>query len=205
MTRLNRVLTTVENLLAAGSLAAAVFIAFIAILLRETMGVFLFWSEEAVIYLVIVSTFLGAVVTLRHQEHVNVEIISLFLKRRGKRVMALIGAVVTLAYLAIVGYFAWMLLFEPFSTATVTPALKLPLWVVEIGVPIGFTLMFLRTIELLVRMARGQEDEQHAKQSALEAEADSIGLDMTEVRAVRDESEGPHSEGGSRGNEGTHS
>lgn len=184
MPRLNRILTTVENVLAAGTLAAAVLIAFLAILLREVLGIFVFWSEEAIIYLIIFSTFFGAVVTLRHQEHVNVDIAAIFLGKRGKKILALVAATLTLVYLAVIGYFAWLLLFEPFSSDTVTPALKLPLWVVESAVPIGLTLMFLRAIELLVRVARGgvQEDPQEA---ALEAEAEAIGLDINDInRAV---------------------
>jgi TRAP-type C4-dicarboxylate transport system permease small subunit len=85
---------------------------------------------------------------------VNVDVVAVFLGKRGKQVMAVIAIVVTIAYLAAVGWFAWMLLFEPFSTSTSTPAMHLPLWVVELAVPIGFTLMFVRAIELLVRTIR---------------------------------------------------
>ena len=70
-------------------------------LLRHLFNEIIFWSEEAIIYLVIFSTFLGAVITLRHNEHVNVDIFAAFLKERGKRVMALIATVVTLVYLGV--------------------------------------------------------------------------------------------------------
>lgn len=201
MPRLNRILTTVENVLAAGTLGAAALIAFLAILLREALGIFLFWSEEAIIYLIIFSTFLGAVITLRHQEHVNVDIAAVFLGKRGKQGLALIAATLTLVYLAVIGYFAWLLLFEPFSSDTVTPALKLPLWVVEAAVPIGFTLMFLRAIELLVRVARGGEVKNNVQDAALATEAEGIGLDITDInRAMNESPETP--DGDTRNGEG---
>ena len=181
MKSLNRALTTLENVLAAGTLAAAALIAILAILLRQIFGIFLFWSEEAIIYLIIFSTFFGAVITLRAQEHVNVDVIATFLGRRGKQVMALVALVVTLVYLGAVGFYAWMLLFEPFSSSTSTPALELPLWVVESAVAIGFTLMFLRAIELIVRVWRhGVEEE-----NVLETEAEAIGLDITSLDRLR--------------------
>ena len=183
MTALNRVLTTAENVLAAGTLAAAALIAILAVLMRQLFGIFLFWSEEAIIYLVIYSTFLGAVVTLRHQEHVNVDVIAAFLGDRGKQVMALIAIGVTLVYLTVVGYFAWMLLFEPFSSSTSTPAMHLPLWVVELSVPIGFTLMFLRAIELMVRIIRVGAIEE----DVLQTEAEAIGLDVQTLDRLREE------------------
>jgi C4-dicarboxylate transporter, DctQ subunit len=189
---LNRALTVTENVLAAGTLGAAALIAIVAVVLRNVFNVFLFWSEESIIYLIIFSTFLGAVITLRQQEHVNVDVIATFLGRRGKRVMALVALVVTLLYLGGVGWFAWMLLFEPFSTSTSTPALDLPLWVVESSVALGFTLMFLRAAELLVRVWRhGVEEE-----DVLEAEAQAIGLEVDDLDRVRGDEPGQHGEKG---------
>lgn len=182
MPALNRALTVLENVLAAGTLAAAALIAILAVVVRQLFGVFLFWSEEAIIYLVIYSTFLGAVVTLRHQEHVNVDVIAAFLGRRGKKVMALVAVAVTLVYLGVVGYFAWLLLLEPFSSSTSTPAIGVPLWVVELSVPVGFTLMFLRAMELAVRTIRYGATEE----DVLETEAEAIGLDVKSLDKLRD-------------------
>lgn len=200
MIRFNKALTSVENALAAGTLAAAVLIAFLAIILRALTGTFLFWSEEAVIYLIIFSTFLGAVITLREAEHVNVDIVAVFLGKRGKKFMAILASVITIAYLAGVGFFAWKLIFEPFSFSTITPALKLPLWFVELAVPIGFTLMFFRALEILWRTIKyGVSD--NAVEEALEAEATAMGMDVGELHRLGNESEPvavPHEDPDSR-------
>lgn len=170
MSRLDSILTKVENVLAAGSLGAAALLAIVAVILRTFFNQIIFWSEEAIIYLVIFSTFLGAVITLRHNDHVNVDVVATFLQERGKRVMAFIGMLVTLVYLGGVGFYAWLLLLEPRSSLTTTPALDLPLWVVTLPLPIGFTLMFLRTLESLVRLMRGRDPFPHAAATLLEAE-----------------------------------
>lgn len=157
MQRFDRILTQVENVLAATALGLAALIAVVAVVLRSTLGVFLFWSEEAIIYLIIYSTFLGAVITLRHDEHVSIDIVAPLLAERGRRVVAVVGGLVTIVYLACVGVLAWLLLFEPFSTSTSTPTLGAPLWVMEAAVPVGLTLMLLRAVEIVVRTARGQQ------------------------------------------------
>jgi C4-dicarboxylate transporter, DctQ subunit len=185
--RFDRVLTRIENVLAAGALGLATLIAIVAVVLRYFFGIFLFWSEEAVIYLIIYSTFLGAVITLRHNEHVNVDVFGAFLKTRGKRAFAILGAAITVVYLVSIGIFAWLLLFEPFSTSTITPSLKLPLWVVEAAVPIGLTLMLLRALEILVRAARGVEAFPEGHRSLLEVEAEATGLDVRDVDRTRRE------------------
>ncbi len=187
MHRFDRVLTRIENVLAASALGLATIIAIGAVLLRYLFGIFLFWSEEAIIYLIIYSTFLGAVITLRHNEHVNVDIFGAFLKARGKRVFAVVAAAITVVYLVCIGFFAWLLLFEPFSTSTITPSLKLPLWVVEAAVPIGLTLMLLRALEILVRNARGVDAFAEAQRSIVEVEAEATGLDVRDVERTRRE------------------
>lgn len=181
MKHLDRVLTTVENWLAAGTLGLAALISIVNIVIRQ-FGAAWFWTEEAVIYLIIFSTFLGAVVTLRHNEHVSVDIIGVFLKGAGQKGLALLGGLVTLVYFGVMAWLGWVLLAEPFSHTTVTPVLKLPLWVVELAVPLGMTLMFLRSIELLWRTWRhgAQVDN---PEDVLLAEAEATGLTVEDIRA----------------------
>lgn len=195
MKKLDRTLTWVENVLAAGALGLAALISIINIVIRQ-FGASWFWTEESVIYLIIFSTFFGAVITLRHNEHVSVDILGAFFKDRGQKWLALVGGVVTLLYLGIMSVLGWMLLAEPFSRATVTPVLKLPLWVVESAVPIGMTLMFLRAVEMLWRTWKHGSSAADADDMLL-AEAEATGLTLEQVRAsyaaiAGDEDESPH-------------
>lgn len=185
MSRLDSILTKVENVLAAGSLGAAALLAIVAVILRTFFNEIIFWSEEAIIYLVIFSTFIGSVITLRHNQHVNVDIIAVFMKDRGKKVMAVIGTVVLLVYLGVIGFYGWLLIFEPQTQNTVTPAMHLPLWVVTLSLPIGFTLMFVRALEILVRTLRGQDPYPDAAGSILEEEG-GVALKDTDL-GVRDD------------------
>lgn len=184
----NRVLTTVENVVAAGSLAVATLVAVVAVIMRSGFNYIIFWSEEAIIYSIIASTFFGAVVTLRENEHVNIDILPTLMNRGGKKVMALIAGAVTLTYLGVIGFFTWMLIFEPFSTRTITPALKLPLWVVELCVPVAFTLMFLRAVEMLWRTWRHGVTEVTAADVAI-GEAEAAGVDLDDVMEARHRTE----------------
>ncbi|MDC5698748.1 TRAP transporter small permease [Intrasporangium calvum] len=181
MKHLDRALTTVENVLAASALGLAALISILNIIIRQ-FGQAWFWTEEAVIYLIIFSTFIGAVITLRHNEHVSVDILGVFFRERGKKWLSLVGGIVTLVYLGVMAVLGWMLLMEPFSRTTVTPVLKLQLWVVELAVPLGMTLMFVRALEMLWRIWKygtlvSDPDE------VLEAEAEATGLSVEEVRA----------------------
>ena len=157
MSRLDRILTAIENTLAALALGGASLLACLQVILRYLFNYTIFWSEEATIYLLILSTFIGAVITLRHNEHVNVDVLTSLFKERGKRALAVLSALITVIYCAIFGTYAWILITEPVALRILTPALRLPLWLVELSLPVGLTLMFLRSLEMLYRSARGRE------------------------------------------------
>lgn len=187
MHKVNRALIGIENGIAGLCLAGAVGLAIISIILRAGFDTIIFWSEEAIIYLVIYSTFFGAIITLRDNEHVNVDILPALLNRTGKKVMALIAGVVTVAYMGIIAVLGWMLLREPFSFDTVTPALKLPLGAVETAVPVAFTLMFIRAILMLwSTWTRGVQELTAADVARLEAEA--AGVTAEDIQQARAES-----------------
>ncbi len=157
MSRFDQILTWVENGLAGLTLAAAAIIAIIGVILRYVFNYIIFWSEEAVIFLIIYSTFIGAVITLRHNEHVGVDVLSLAFKERGKWVLAVLKSLLVAVYCAIMGGFGWLMITEPAAQNVLTPALKLPIWIDELALPIGFSLMFLRALEILYRTARHQQ------------------------------------------------
>jgi C4-dicarboxylate transporter DctQ subunit len=175
----DRALTRIENFLAAGSLGAAAGLAIVGVILRYAFGSVIFWAEEAIIYLVILSTFIGAAVTLRHNEHVNVDILPVLLGQRGKWIFALLGSTITLLYCAIIGGYAWLLVTEPAARNTTTPALDLPLWTVELALPIGLTLMFVRSLEIIYRTARGRTTFPEAESNELIGNMDELDEEET--------------------------
>lgn len=180
MSTFDRILSRVEDTLAVGSLAAAAAITIFSVILRYVFGEGIFWAQEAVIYLIIFSTFVGAVVTLRHDEHVNVDILPALLGERGRWFFALLGSSMTLLYCAIIGGYSWLLITEPAAQSTTTPALDLPLWFVELALPIGLTLMFIRSLEIIYRTARGRTTFPEAERDELLGYAEETAAEETD-------------------------
>ena len=157
MSRLDQILTWIENGVAGFALGGAAILAIAQVILRYVFNYIIFWGEEAMIYLIILATFVGATITLRHKEHVGVDILSLLVGDRGKRVLTMLSALLIALYCGILGALGWIMITEPAAWNIVTVALKLPLAVVQISLPIGLTLMFIRALEILYRAARGRE------------------------------------------------
>lgn len=186
MKTFDKYLSRVENFLAGASLIGATALAVFAVLLRNITGDVLFWSEEAIIYLIICSTFFGAVVTLRHNEHVAVDIMPTLLKGKKKKFFVVLGGLMTLIYAGFIAYLSWALISEPFSRTTITPALKLPLWVVELSLAIGMTLFFIRAAEMLIRAIKAPAEE--LDKDVFAEEAAAVGIDVKDVAIDDDDS-----------------
>ena len=176
MNRIDRVLTLIENGLAGLTLAAATILAIVAVITRYLFNYIIFWSDEAVIYLIICSTFIGAVITLRHNEHVGVNVLSAVLGPRGNRVLVALSALLIALYCGVFGFLGWLMVTEPAARNIVTPALNVPLWVVQISLPIGLTLMFFRALEILYRTARGRQPFPEAEEDEFEEPEDEVVL-----------------------------
>ncbi|AZL04411.1 TRAP transporter small permease [Brevibacterium aurantiacum] len=179
MRTFDKYLSRVENFLAGASLIGATALAVFAVLLRNITGDVLFWSEEAIIYLIICSTFFGAVVTLRHNEHVAVDIMPTLLNGKKKKFFVVLGGLATLVYAGFIAYLSWALISEPFSRTTITPALKLPLWVVELSLAVGMTLFFIRAAEMLIRAIKAPAEE--LDKDVFAEEAAAVGIDVNDI------------------------
>ncbi|WP_235346407.1 TRAP transporter small permease [Brevibacterium sp. UCMA 11754] len=190
MRTFDKYLSRVENFLAGASLIGATALAVFAVLLRNITGDVLFWSEEAIIYLIICSTFFGAVVTLRHNEHVAVDIMPTLLKGKKKKFFVVLGGLMTLIYAGFIAYLSWALISEPFSRTTITPALKLPLWVVELSLAIGMTLFFIRAAEMLIRAVKTPPEA--LDKDVFAEEAAAVGINVKDVAIDDDPSTTPN-------------
>ncbi|MFP3395942.1 TRAP transporter small permease [Brevibacterium sp. H602] len=199
MKTIDKYLSRLENVLAGGCLIAATALAVFAVLLRNITGDVIFWSEEAVIYLIIFSTFFGAVVTLRHNEHVAVDIMPALLKGKAKKFFVVLGGLATLVYAGFIAYLSWALITEPFSRTTITPALKLPLWVVELSLAVGMTLFFIRAVEMTIRALRTPAAE--LDKDVLAEEAAAVGIDVEDLAIVDDGSDRANRADGDNGND----
>lgn len=155
--QLDRLLAQAENIVAALALALAVTLSVTGVLLRYLFDYVIYWSEEASLYLVILSTFVGASIALRHKDHVGVDILAQVLRGRANQVVRTLGIVVLVIYAGLFCVLGWMMVSSPEAAAFRTPALALPLWVPQTAVPLGLTLLALRSLQVLYRTVRDVE------------------------------------------------
>src|SRR5699024_4623899 len=122
--------------------------------------------------------------THSHNEHVAVDIMPTHRKGKARKFFFVLAGLATLVYAGFIAYLSWALIGAPFSRTTVTPALKLPLWVVELSLAVGMTLFFLRAVEMTVRALRTSASD--LGKDVLAEEAAAVGIDVEDVAVDQD-------------------
>lgn len=141
--RLIRIVTWIENALLIAMLALMVSLAAAQILLRNFLDMSIHSADQMLRLLVLWVAFLGAVAASREGKHIHVDAIARWLPGRIKSATVALTDLFTLAVCLLL---AWQSLrFMQSARESGEMAFgSLPVWVAELILPLGFTLIALR-------------------------------------------------------------
>ncbi|WP_446425567.1 TRAP transporter small permease [Mailhella sp.] len=135
-----------EGFFASCALWGFTVVAFLQVVMRYCFNRALPWPEEVCRYLLVCLVFFGISSVMKVNGHLRVEIVTVWLSEKGKRILDTISA-------SIVGlfclYLVWhsigmtMLIYEMEQT---TQSFEFPAWITWLPIPIGFALSFLQLI-----------------------------------------------------------
>jgi TRAP-type C4-dicarboxylate transport system permease small subunit len=157
--RLIKIVTWTENALLIAMLALMVSLAASQILLRNFFDISIHGADQMLRLLVLWVAFLGAVAASREGKHIHVDAIARWLPDRIKSAVVALTDLFTLVVCLVL---AWQAL-RFMHSAQVSGEMafgSLPVWVAELILPLGFTLIALRYgLRFIhhVQQARGRE------------------------------------------------
>lgn len=119
------------------------------------------WVEEVSRYSIIWGTFLGFGMALKHNQHIQVDILYDRLNATGKYIINLVATALSIIFCIIYIYYGWNLVATRFHSGMVSLDMRIPMWIVYLILPISGVLFLLRFIERLVNILR-RKDEDYA-------------------------------------------
>jgi len=129
-----------------GILAIAVIL---SVFLRYVLGITFVWAEEVITMLFIATTFFGAALAVRENEHIGIEFLTTLLPRRGQKILSAFGHIVTIAVTSIL--FLYSLKWIDKAGDLVTPGLRVPERYFYYMLPMGSVLIvYYSLIKLFV-------------------------------------------------------
>ncbi|WGF87220.1 TRAP transporter small permease [Marinivivus vitaminiproducens] len=159
-------ISTLFGIVAIVLLLAAVVIVCEVVLTRYFLGGSAIWQYEVITYAVIAATFLGSPYVLLTRGHVGVDLVPLFLPRRGRLALALLANLLGFLFCAVIAGYGFVFALTAYQTGQTAPTIAAtPLWIPYASLPIGGLLLCLQyiadSLALITGRARpfGLEDE----------------------------------------------
>lgn len=130
----------------------------VQVVCRTFFGFSFFWAEEFARYCLIWLTFVGASMALKKAELAGLDLLSTKIKGRWKKVYLFFTETLVLLFILAAIYYGFKQTFSPSVLNQVSPALRLPMPVVYISIPIGFTFMLIHLLSSLVKVVVGRKE-----------------------------------------------
>ncbi len=157
--RLVRGISLAAGLLAAGLLAAAVVVVCQMVFIRYVLGSSTVWQTEFVTYALVATTFLGSPYVLALKGHVMVDLLPLYLRRRGRFLLAVLANLLTLLFCLALFWQAALYWTETWVEGWTTDTVwALPLWIPVLPLPVGAFLLVLQLLADLGLLLSGRAE-----------------------------------------------
>jgi TRAP-type C4-dicarboxylate transport system permease small subunit len=151
-------LSRAGGVIAVALLLAAVLVISQMVFVRYVLLGSAIWQHEFVTFSLIGATFIGAPYVLLTHGHVNVDLLPIYLGSRGRFVLALLAALISLIFCLILtayGFGFWHQSYiENWHAQTVW---RPPLWIPYFAVPLGMGLMSLQYVADILALLTGRE------------------------------------------------
>ena len=152
-------LNNVLGLLSGAALFFAGIILFIEVVCRYS-GNPTDWIPETSVYLFAGAMLLGASYTLMWEKHVRVELAICRLSPRAQDICYLLTSLGGVAFCLLVAQHGWVDLLDVIETGeTTATTMRVPLWLTEMPVPVGFFLLavqfFIQACDRVIRLQKG--------------------------------------------------
>lgn len=119
------------------------------------------WATEVVRYQIIWMVFIGGSVAARRGLHIGVDIIVKFSGPSVRKCILLIVNAIAVAFCAYVAYYGIELVLQTRAWGQVSPAAQIPMWLVQLAIPVGCILMGIRFAQHFVSALIGKSVDAH--------------------------------------------
>lgn len=128
------------------------------VLLRYGFNSSLIWGSEAMNYLFIYTTALGAAAAVSNGSHIKISFLKEMTSGKTRKVVDFLGYSLVLLVNVVMGWFSlpWIASVGWFES----PVMRLPMWVVQSIIPIGCGLASLFCLLHMIRIISGTEKEE---------------------------------------------
>jgi C4-dicarboxylate transporter DctQ subunit len=166
MSKLEAMLSRTEEFLLGVLLTTASIVLFANVVARYVFNWGFPWAEELVRYEIIWMVFLGGSIAARQGLHIGVDLLVRFAPLPLRKPINILINLISLTFCSLILYYGASLISQTRMFGQVSPALQVPMWMVQLAIPLGAGLMALRFAQQIWRLVTGEK---------IESQLESIG------------------------------
>lgn len=170
MKKISKVLDFYEKTFGTVALLFMLLLVFYQVIARFILGSQLRWSEEIARYLMLYISFVGIGAGIKYHKHVGVDVFGAMLKPKGKKMLMLVVALLTMAIMAVFVYYSGAVTLKIMRSGQVSPAAHIPMWIPYATIPVGFFGGMLREVEEIIKIITLPSEELIEKQQKEKSE-----------------------------------
>ncbi len=156
--RLVTLLSQLSGIVAAGLIASAVVVVCEMVFLRYVLNETTIWQTDFVTYSLVAATFIGSPYVLMTRGHVNVDVLPIYLSDRARYGLALVAAILSFLFCAIMAVLSWNFWHEAFESDWVSDTMwRARLWIPYASMPTGFFVLSLQYIADIINLITGRD------------------------------------------------
>lgn len=164
--QLRSIVNRLEEGVLAFLLALMTLLTFIQVVLRYVFNSGIVWSLEATTYAFAALVLIGMSYGVRTKTHIAVDLFTRKMPRRARFIVGLIAIFACVAYALLMLYGSSVFVSRLFTLGNLARDVPLPKWLLTATMPLGFTLLAYRFLEVAWHMLRRddvQEDSDEAR------------------------------------------
>ena len=162
MSKLEKVITFIEENLNALLLFSTTIVLFVNVIARYFFANASTWAEEAIRYAVIWVTFFGGSICAKDKMHIGIDIFVQMTSPGVRKVLLALAQVISASFTALLAYYGFQSFQLIIATGQRSPAMMMPMWLVYLAMPLGGIFMSIRFLQtayaILTDKATGQEE-----------------------------------------------
>jgi len=160
LARLDTVLTNFEIVFAGSAIAFASLLLFVNVVLRYVFLAPISWAEEISIYIMIWIVFVAGSGVFRNLSHLTIDLLPQVLPPALKRYLMLFSLIMVMIFLAVFIYYSALHTMRVQASGQSTPNLMAPMWLTYLAMPVGGSMMFIRSFQAFFKIVIQTDDSE---------------------------------------------
>ncbi|MFT0545157.1 TRAP transporter small permease [Allopusillimonas ginsengisoli] len=154
---INKIIDRIEGFAMILLMLVATVVAIVQVIARYVFNNSLSWSEETILYSLIIMSFVAGSMGVRYAAHICVEVLPLVVGPRLQMVLKYIAALLGVAFALTIVYYGGRLFLNTLKMGQLSPAMRIPVAYIYLIIPVSGFSMLLRYLWIVESLIKHKE------------------------------------------------